>query len=146
MNKMVLFGGLAVLLLGGGGGGAYFFLLAPKAEKVEEKPKPPPTPVFVAIDQISVPLPRKDRAPRYYFVSMNLQTTEEGRIKLQSLMPKLRDAYLRELNSNPASRPERPDELDIEILKQRVLAITHQVAGADSASEALITRAVPGPN
>lgn len=146
MNKMVLFGGLAVLLLGGGGGGAYFFLLAPKAEKVEEKPPPPPTPVFLAIDQISVPLPRKDRAPRYFFVSMNLQTTDEGKAKLQALMPKLRDAYLRDLNGSPASRPEHPEELDIEILKKRILAVTHQIAGPDSASEALITRSVPGPN
>ncbi len=146
MNKMVLFGGLAVLLLAGGGGGAYFFLLAPKGEKVEEAPKPPPVPVFLAIEQISVPLPRKDRPPRYYFVSMNLQTTEEGKARLNALMPKLRDAYLRELNANPASRPETPGELDIEILKQRILAITHQIAGPESASEALITRNVPGPN
>jgi len=145
MNKMVLFGGLAVLLLGGGGG-AYFFLLAPKDEKVEEAPKPPETPVYVVIDQISVPLPRKGRAPRYFFVSMNLQTTEEGKVKLNALMPKLRDAYLRDLNANPASRPERPEELDVELLKQRILSITHEIAGKDSAIDALILRSVPGPN
>lgn len=143
-KKLLIIVVALVLLLAGGGGGAYFFLFAGKSEPEPEVTKAPSPPVFVQLDPLSVPLPRPGKPPLYHFVTLTLQTTEEGKPRLVELMPRLRDAWLRDLNANPVGRNDGSGELDLELLKSRILKLTEQVMGGPVATEVLIVRTARG--
>ena len=142
MSKKLLIIVLGVLLLAGGGAAAYFFLFAGQPEP--EVVKAPAAPVFVPLDPLSVPLPRPDKPPLYHFVTLTLQTTEEGKPKLVQMMPRLRDAWLRDLNANPIGRSDEPTELDLELLKRRILQLTEKVMDGPVATDVLIVRTARG--
>lgn len=132
-----------VVLLGGGGAAAYFFLFASKPEPEAETKLPAP-PVFIPLDPLSVPLPRPDKPPLYHFVTLTLQTTEANKPKLVEMMPRLRDAWLRDLNANPVGRRDEPTELDLDLLKTRILQMTEKVMGGPLATDVLIVRTARG--
>ena len=143
-KKLLIFGVLGVLLLAGGGGAAYFFLFAGKSEPVPEVAAAPAVPVFVPLEPLSVPLPRPGKPPLYHFVTLTLQTTEQGKPKLIEMMPRLRDAWLRDLNAHPVGRNDGSGELDLELLKSRILKLTEKVMEAPVATDVLIMRTARG--
>jgi hypothetical protein len=142
MNKAVVFGTIGVLRLGGGGA-AYMFLFKDQGADVEAA-KPALPAVFLQLEQLSVPLPRAGKPPIYHFVVLSLQTTEPGKAELAAMMPRLRDAWLRDLNANPVARKDDPTELDMDLLKQRILQLTEQVMQGPVATDVLIVRAARG--
>ena len=143
-KKLLIFGAFGVLLLAGGGGGAYFFLFAGKNEAEPAAATVPAPPVFVQLDPLSVPLPREGRPPLYHFVTLSLQTTELGKPKLVEMMPRLRDAWLRDLNANSVGRSDGSGELDLDLLKRRILQLTEKVMDGPVATDVLIVRTARG--
>jgi flagellar FliL protein len=143
-KKLLIFGALGVLLLAGGGGAAYFFLFAGKKEAEPAAAQPAAPPVFVQLDPLSVPLPREGKPPLYHFVTLTLQTTELDKPKLVEMMPRLRDAFLRDLNANSVGRNDGSGELDLDLLKRRILKLTEQVMGGPIATDVLIVRTARG--
>jgi flagellar FliL protein len=143
-KKLLIIVAAVVLLLAGGGGAAYFFLFGAKKEPEPEVAKAPPAPSFLQLEPLSVPLPRPGKPPLYHFVTLTLQTTEEGKPKLIELMPRLRDAWLRDLTAHPVGRNDGSGELDLELLKSRILKLTEQVMGGPVATEVLIVRTARG--
>lgn len=144
-KKLLIFGALGALLLAGAGGAAYFFLLADDGESEEEKAAAPPSPpAFLQLEPLSVPLPRPGGPPLYHFVTLTLQTTEEGKEKMIEMMPRLRDAWLRDLNANPVGRADQPTELDLDLLKSRILKLTEMVMESPLATDVLIVRTARG--
>lgn len=143
-KKLLIIIAAVVLLLGGGGGAAYFFLFAGKHDPEPEVANVPAPPVFIPLDPLSVPLPRPEKPPLYHFVTLTLQTTELGKPKLVEMMPRLRDAWLRDLNANPVGRRDEPTELDLDLLKTRILQLTEKVMGGPLATDVLIVRTARG--
>ncbi|HUN52262.1 MAG TPA: hypothetical protein VMU42_14150 [Candidatus Sulfotelmatobacter sp.] len=145
MNKKILILGTLGLALLGGGGGAYYMFGMKKAPEQKAEPaaavKPPP--VFVQMDQMSIPILRGDRVNAYYFVAVSLQVADETkRTIVNDRMPLIKDAFLREVYMHSAMRPDAPDSLDFDALKQRFMSLARQILGPGVVDDVLITRAI----
>ncbi|HYM30203.1 MAG TPA: flagellar basal body-associated FliL family protein [Candidatus Cybelea sp.] len=142
-TKILIVAGAAVVLLGGGAG-AYFYFGQEKHAEAKAEPAPQaPAPVFIALDQISVPVLQDDRVTAYYFVAVSLQVADEAkRAKVMERLPLIRDAFLRDVYMRSAMRKDAPDGLDFDGLKSRFLNLTQRVLGPGIVDDVLVTRAI----
>lgn len=149
MSKKVLIGGLgALLVLGGGGAGGFLFFVkggAPEEEVVEEVVAEPVMPVFVELQPISAPVIRKSRVRYYVHFGVSLQLVDEAaKERVYQQMPRLRDAFLRDLHGRSVMRSDDAEEIDFDAVKMRLMAQAEQVLGRGAVRDVLLTRALGG--
>jgi flagellar FliL protein len=125
-KKLIIIGALALLALGGAGGGAYFFLIKKPEAPVEAAAPPPPDPAYVKVATLIAPVVRGGRLDKYLALGLVIEAKDTTTAsEIEGKMPRLRDAFLRELSSNVIEvRPD--DSFDIEALRARLV---HQAAG-----------------
>ena len=140
--KILIMTGVAVVLLAGGGGG--YFMLANGPKPVA--PLPPialPVTRYVKLDPLHVSQMPADGKSFRMLLSVVLEVPNpDHAILIEKLMPKLRDAFIRELHGRPLghNRNWAPD--DFEIVKQRLLTQTERVLGPGFVSNILVQQAM----
>jgi flagellar basal body-associated protein FliL len=144
MNKKILIlGTVGLALLGGGGGAYYMFGLKKEPEQKVEPVVVKAPPIFVQLEQMSVPILQGERVNAYYFVAVSLQVADEGkRTTVNERMPLIKDAFLRDVYTHSAMRSDAPDSLDFDALKQRFMNLSQQILGPGVVEDVLITRAI----
>lgn len=113
------------------------------AARAEDKPAAPADDerraVFLDIDRIVVSVFRGENIDRHEMLLMKLELADDTVIvKVQEVMPRLRDAFIRAWNTIGA----RPDAalrgLDIAAGRQRMIAVSDQIAGPGVVRNVLI--------
>jgi len=141
MKKILLI--LIVLLLaaGGGGGYYYFFILAAEGEMAEEPPPPPPDIRFIEMDSLRIPVIRGGAVVNYIALTVSLETIGPDNEELAtSLLPRLRNAFLTDLNGYFATVPIE-DRIMVRSIKRRLLILCDRVLGPGVVSAVLIQNA-----
>lgn len=102
-------------------------------------------PIYVRMDPVTAPVYRKNRVRYYIFLTINLLMSDaEAKAEAYKLMPKLRDAFLRELHGDSILREDGPKGLDLYGLKKRLMNQARKILGAKAVSDVLITNAIRG--
>ena len=154
-KKLLLIALLAVLL--GGGGAAYKLVLAkePSSHAAVPLPEPEPEPeeagpvefAYLDLDPLFIPFQTEKGARHKIVVMLSLEVPlerEEDRY-VRSLLPRLREAYVRALTSRPF--PGTADgSIETVYLKNRMRAANIKVLGIGIVNDVLVRdiRVLPG--
>lgn len=146
---------LAVLALAGGGAGAMLFVekpakteSAPPVAKIERPaPLDPATLIYIDLDPLFIPFRTEAGDAHKIVVVLSL---EVGRARyedklVRSLLPRLREAYVRTLTSRPFPGTE-DGSIETVYLKNRLRAENNRVLGVGVVNDVLVRdiRVVPG--
>ena len=151
MNKLVIIGAAGVLLLGGGGAGAMYAMgMLPGAEAVEAETTPEEElaeamedGVYVRIDNLSIPVIVGKRVRHSILLSITLQVpNSRAKTDIMAVMPRLRDALLRDLFTRPVQEDRTTGAIDLDDLKRRLLDTARTVADPDDVNDVLVLKAV----
>jgi flagellar FliL protein len=148
VKKLIILLVLLILLLGGAGGGAYwwFFLREGANEALPEKAPPPPPPVFVEMEALTVPVIRGGAVAKYVLLKVTLEVDgQAARADVMDRMPRLKDAFLRDLHAYFASVP-LDSPLNVRTVKQRLQRVADKYAGRGVVEDILIQGAYEKKN
>lgn len=144
-KKLIIAASAALVILGLGAGGAVFMLngksaVAKPVEPVVEAPK---FPIFVQMEPLNVPVIRSDNKRYIYAIGMALQVQDEktkGLVTAQ--MPRLRDAFLRQVNGQPLEGGQGNDAVNLELLKRRLNGQADKILGTGVVEDVLFHRVI----
>lgn len=152
-SKKKLFLMILVILMVAGGGAAYKFVLAKDETTLAEVPEPEPEVVaplelvYIDLDPLFVPFETTDGARHKIVVMLSLEVGREnyGDQRVRSLMPRLREAYVRSLTSRPFPGAEEGSIKTI-YLKNRIRAENNRILGTGIVNDVLVRdiRVLPG--
>ena len=142
MKKLII-AFLAIFLIAGGTVGALKFLkvgpFAGKDEKVAKKDKPIVPPLFIDVPPLNVPLFADDKVAGTVLIQLKLEaigTANEAKINHQ--LPRITDAFLRELHTFIPRLLHKTRRLDVFILKKRLQMVSDRVVGKGVVSNVLV--------
>lgn len=144
---MVVIGGLAgALLLGGGAAG---YILLGNTENVAADAEAPAVeaeePVYVEMQPLSAPVIRNKRVRYYIHMKVSLQVVgEDAKLRVYQHMPRLRDAFVRDLHGRSVTRGRDDQSVDFGAVKARLLGQSERVLGAGVVTDVLVTGAIGG--
>lgn len=150
-KKTVVIAIAAALLLGGGGAGAYFFIAKDAAAKAAEEEKAAAAaaalrarePVFVQLEPLNVPVLRTDNRRYIYAIAMTMQVHDEkAKEQVQQQMPRIRDAFLRQVNGQPLEGKAGTDAVDLDLLKRKLHGQAAKIVGEGIVEDLLFHRVV----
>ncbi|MEQ8449983.1 MAG: hypothetical protein RIB97_09895 [Nitratireductor sp.] len=138
MKKLILIV-LILLLLAGGGGGAYWWFFMRGADGAAAPEPPPPEPaVFVEMEALTIPVIRGGAVAKYVLLKVSLEVEDEGaREAVVERMPRLKDAFLRDLHAYFASIP-LDSPLNVRTVKTRLKRVADGIVGRGVVREVLI--------
>jgi len=154
-KKVIIIAAAAVLLLGGGGAGAFFFLGQKPAEAKAEDDHgksagghggghgeaKPETRRFVTVDNLNAPLAGSVNRNEWVFFEISLEVkNDDDKKTLVVKMPRLRDAFLREIYARTVLKQDGSGQVDIDGVRSRFLKAANQVAGSDVVLDVLVTK------
>ena len=148
MKKLIVLLLVLILLLGAGGGGAYwwFFLRAADEMAEPEAPPPPDPPVFVQLEALTVPVIRGGAVAKYVLLKIALEVEDEGaKAEIEERMPRLMDAFLRDLHAYFAGVP-LDSPLNARTVKRRLQRVADGVTGPGVVEGVLIQGAYEKKN
>lgn len=127
--KKILFAVLGLILLGAVGFGAWTFLSA--APEQEDTATPDvERPLFVRIDNLVIPVIRRDRVERHVFLSVALEVRDaESRIAVQRDLLRLRHAFIVDLNGYLRVLRSEDNPHFLLTVKRRLLKVGATVVG-----------------
>ena len=103
------------------------------------------SPVFVTFEQIIVPVIRDGYIDKHVRLVVVLEAAgEENAAALHAKKLRLRDAFIRDLHA-VTSRRTQGDNLSLELVKRRFLAVTRRIVGPDVVRDVLIKGAFERP-
>ena len=145
-TKLIIIALAAAFLLVAGGAGAYLYFAHAKhpekqvAKKKKEDALPvEPDPILVKVDNIVAPLTHKGDVSAYVYLSVNIQVKDEPTAeKIKSNLPRLRDAFARDLYDRSIADPKEPAHADISGIQARLLKDAKRVFGADAVNHVYI--------
>ena len=133
---------LALVLLGGGAAGWFFFLKEDPdhvAEEVVEE-LPPALPVYVRFNPLQLPLIGDDGIEQVIDIIVALEVPDDAAAdKVIAMAPRLNDAILRDLYGVlHTSRIMRNGVVNVNAIKQRIVAVAQGIMGKELVSDALV--------
>ncbi|MGA0394625.1 MAG: hypothetical protein ACO3MW_11265 [Rhodospirillales bacterium] len=142
MKKLVI-AFVAIILIAGGTFGALKFLkLGPFADKSAQeanKPKPIEPPRFIDMPQLNVPIFAQDKVAGTVLIQLKLETVgTANEAKVNRILPRLNDAFLRELHTFIPRLLQKTQRLDVFILKRRLQMVSDRVVGKGVVSNVLV--------
>ena len=149
MKKMAVVVALLLVLAGGTAGVMSYLGLGPFAEAPDGEAPPPAEhavetakPFFVDVEPLVVSVFAGERTVSTIALEIKLEVPDAAKeAELRTLMPRLKDAFLRDLHG-AMPRLRTPDgRVDLEAVKRRLLVVAERVAGDGSVSEVLIQSA-----
>jgi flagellar basal body-associated protein FliL len=107
--------------------------------KTQEPPK------FVTMDPLVVPVIQGNRVAATIQIQLQLETSEDKMTLLKKMMPRLKDAYIRDLHNYIPRLLRGKKELDLAMLKQRLVIIGERAIGKGLMSDVLIQSVLDRP-
>ncbi len=102
---------------------------AEEGEAVEEAPPPEP-PRVIEFDPLYLPVFRGDKVAATVQIQFKLETVgEENEAGITKLLPRLNDAFLREMYVFIPALLKKTDQIDPEIIKNKLHQVGNRVAG-----------------
>lgn len=130
---------VVVLMLVGGGGAATWFFVLDDPNKADAAPEPPPLPVFVELETLSVHVIRGGGVQKYIVLDLTLEMRDaEAKALAENKMPKLRDVYIAALNQYFTNLPSLKDGINISHIKQRLKRHSEKALGKDAVKDILV--------
>ncbi|MDF1750098.1 MAG: flagellar basal body-associated FliL family protein [Alphaproteobacteria bacterium] len=146
MKLLIIIVVVLILLAGGGGGYYYFFVLPTQDEIAEPVAPPPPDTRLIELDPLRIPVIRSGAVVNYVILNVTLETIgPENEAFIKKLMPRLRNAFLTDLNGYFAAVPV-DDRILVRSLKRRMMIISGHVVGQGVVSDVLIQNAFKQKN
>lgn len=145
MKKLIVILVILLVLLAGGGAAAWFFLFR-KPESVEPAapPKPPPA-SYVVLEGLSVPLRTAEKPWSTLWLNLALEIPKAEDVgEIQNVMPRVRDAFVRDLQAHPIGRNGTWTEVDIDTMTARLGNQADKVLGPGKVTRVLIRNALKG--
>lgn len=141
-KKLVIFT-FAFLIFLGVGAGSISLILENFEQLSEEGIQFEKTLGYVQLDGLAVPVPRKKRFDYYLYMDVKLELTDDGNVNhVQSLLPILRDAAMRELHRGSLLRTDGVLGIDIRAMKVRLTKSMNTALGENMLSRVLISKLV----
>ena len=133
---IIIIAAALVVLLAGGGAGAYLFLghKKPPEKPVAAKSDVPvePVPILVEVPHVMAPLTKNGDIVAYVYLDLKIEVADEmTKQTVSDNLPRLRDAFVRDLNGSSNADPNNPDRADIQAIQARLLQDARQVFGED---------------
>lgn len=141
-KKVVVFT-IAFLVLLAAGAFSISLILENFEELAEEGIQFEKTVGYVRLDGLAAPVPRKKRFDYYLYVDLKLEVLDDGNVKhVQSYIPILRDAAMRELHRSSLLRTDGVLGVDLRGMKKRLLKSMNDALGEQLLSKVLISKLV----
>ncbi len=154
MKKIIMIG-VVLLVLGGGGAGAYFYFVRPaeasvdpnapvdkKVEKKAEKEKGGhgEATEFVELDPLILPIIDAGGVTQTISLVIALEVpNSEAKAEVESLKPRLKDAYIQELYGMLHKKATmKGGVIQVSYLKKKLSTISTEVLGEDVVSDVLL--------
>ena len=134
MKKFIIIVVALVMLAGGGFSALKAMKMGPFAEEgeVEEEASPAEPPRFIDFDPLYLPIFRGDKVAATIQVQFRLETVgEENEARINKLLPRLNDAFLRDLYVFIPELLKKTDQIDPNIIKKRMHQVGARVTGKD---------------
>lgn len=132
MKKIIIIVAVIVIIAGGTVGVLKWLQIwpfAPKAVVVKEEPPPPP-PIFVAMDPLLIPVFSGDKVAATFQIQFKLETTgKKNEDKINELMPRLNDIFLRDLYVFIPRLLRKNQNIDVPVIKRRLQLLADKLAG-----------------
>lgn len=129
---------VVLLLLAGAGGGAYWWLFMRGGEPAAEQAEPEAEPLYVELDPLTVPVIRGGAVAKYILLEVTLEVADPAAQELiDARMPRLKDAFLRDLHAFFAARP-LDAALNVRTVKKRLMGVSARVLGEGRVVDVLI--------
>jgi flagellar protein FliL len=144
--KLIIIIAVVVVLLLGGGGAAYFF----RGELFGGKhaaEKPPiaksANAIFVDLESLAVAVIRNQRIEKQVVLQVSLEVPDEpARVKVSQALPRIKDAFIRDLYDYFALQAPGHEGINVEAIKKRLKRTADAVMGKDMIRAVLIQGAV----
>ncbi len=137
--KKVLVIVILLAVLGGGGFFAWTKFMGGDAPVDGSLQASGSDPVYVEMDPLTAPFIRDGKFAQYVVLVVNLEVANEKNAEIvQNEMPRLRDAFVRELHALAAMRPADQRLINVARVKARLLAGANRVAGPGVIRDVLI--------
>jgi len=142
MKKLII-AFVAIILIGGGTVAALKFMkLGPFAgddKKATMKAKPMEPPRFIELPPLNVPLFVDDKVAGTVMIQLKLETVgAANEAKVNRILPRVNDAFLRELHTFIPRLLQKTKRLDVFILKIRLQMVSDRVVGKGIVSNVLV--------
>lgn len=149
---MAVVAGLVVLLTAGAGGlwGAGLLNGAPPAEASSkvgagtDAARKLPEIAYIQLDPLAAPVIGGGRVRYNVMLTLSLEIGggPEDKANVARLVPRLRDAMLRDLYARPVVRDEESGRIDLESVKDRMFTVARNVVGERVVRDLLVVSAV----
>ena len=98
---------------------------------------------YVRLDGLAAPVPRRKKFDYYLYIDLKIEVADDGEVKrVQSEIPLLRDAALRELHKGSVMRTDGVLGVDLRAMKKRLVESMNKVLGEPIVSKVLISKLV----
>jgi flagellar FliL protein len=143
-KKLIVMLLLVLLLAGGGGAGYKFFLAKPDSDMAEaaepEPPKEEPVElIYIELDPLFVPFETAEGENHKIVLILSLEVNRANSTdkRVRSLLPRLRESYVRSLTSRPFPGTE-DGTIETVYLKNRIRAENNRILGIGAVSDVLV--------
>jgi flagellar basal body-associated protein FliL len=143
--KLIVILVVVVVLLAGGGGGVYFFRDALFGESTPKKAEIAKTAdvVFVELESMTVAVIRNSRIEKHVVLQVSLEVPDEAtRANVAKALPRLKDAFIKDLYDYYAVRTPGSDGINVEGIKKRLKRTSDLIMGEGVIRAVLIQGAV----
>jgi flagellar basal body-associated protein FliL len=143
--KLIVILVVVVVLLAGGGGGVYFFRDALFGESAPKKAEIAKTAdvVFVELESMTVAVIRNSRIEKHVVLQVSLEVPDEAtRANVAKALPRLKDAFIKDLYDYYAVRTPGSDGINVEGIKKRLKRTSDLIMGEGVIRAVLIQGAV----
>lgn len=140
MKKLLILVVVLILLGGGAIGAMVVFGIGPFAKNVKTEAAPPPVKkaTYIDMEALSIPVFIPDQKPRQVYMTLRLETTEEGFRKVKAMEPKIRDILLTDLHNVLPNHLKDRRTTDLTQLKPRMMAGVAKVLGPGVVTDVLV--------
>ncbi len=116
---------------------------AAPAKPAKQERKITPSPSWVSVDPIAVAILRQNRIQGVFLVEFGLDVPDEAlRAKAEEFLPRLRDAWLRNMTDLGATRIRVGRQADLDVLTTRLQTTTDHMLGGSGARVLLLQAVV----
>jgi flagellar basal body-associated protein FliL len=144
--KLIIIFVVVVVLLAGGGGGVYFFRdalfggeSAPKKADIAKTADI----LFVDLESLTVAVIRNSRVEKHVVLQVSLEVPDEAtRANVSKALPRLKDAFIKDLYDYYAVRTPGSDGINVEGIKKRLKRTSDLIMGDGVIRAVLIQGAV----
>lgn len=147
--KLIIIAVVVLVLLAGGGAAFYFFNGGFSSDDQGDQTADQPTaslwddPIFVEIDNLTIPIIRNRRIEKHVLLRVTLEMVDgDARDDVRSSMPKLKDAFIKNLYDYYTYQAPGQQGINLEVIKKRLKRAADRAVGKGKIRSVLIQGAL----